>query len=268
MHTITVPRWASFFAILAAFAFCAHWSPPARAGSALFDDQSDLWWVASESGWGIQFIHRGNTIFATTFIYDAAFKPTWVVATLKPIGNSWTGDVIVTTGSPYGAPTWDPTAVTGRKAGAMTWTPETDGATGSLAYSIDGTNLQKTIARQTIEFDDFSGRYGGMLSVSNTCRGVREDFVEIVVTQVGRLATINLDNRSTLDNCSYAGTLTQNGQFGTLNGSFECGPIHDDGTFFFEQMSVTPTSLVARYRSVDGDTGCKSTGYIGLARHR
>ena len=29
------------------------------------NDQSDLWWNASENGWGIQFVQRGSTIFAT-----------------------------------------------------------------------------------------------------------------------------------------------------------------------------------------------------------
>src|SRR5205814_3193098 len=40
-----------------------------------------LWWNAppgSESGWGINFAHQGDTIFATWFTYDANGKPLWL----------------------------------------------------------------------------------------------------------------------------------------------------------------------------------------------
>ena len=38
-------------------------------------DQSDLWWNAAESGWGIQFVQRGAVIFATMFVYDQTNIP-------------------------------------------------------------------------------------------------------------------------------------------------------------------------------------------------
>ncbi|HEY3585288.1 MAG TPA: hypothetical protein VGL90_13045, partial [Casimicrobiaceae bacterium] len=44
------------------------------------DNNSDLWWVPSESGWGVQFVQQGALIFATMFVYDANGKPTWYVA--------------------------------------------------------------------------------------------------------------------------------------------------------------------------------------------
>ena len=43
----------------------------------------DLWWArrrARESGWGINFTHQGNIIFATWFTYDADGKPWWLIA--------------------------------------------------------------------------------------------------------------------------------------------------------------------------------------------
>ncbi len=39
------------------------------------NDQSDLWWNANENGWGIQFVQRGSTIFATMFVYDCQWQP-------------------------------------------------------------------------------------------------------------------------------------------------------------------------------------------------
>ena len=41
-----------------------------------------LWWAAPagvESGWGIDFAHQGDTIFATWFTYDQNGKGLWVI---------------------------------------------------------------------------------------------------------------------------------------------------------------------------------------------
>ena len=40
-----------------------------------------LWWAAaagSESGWGINFAHQGDVIFATWFTYDTTGKAWWL----------------------------------------------------------------------------------------------------------------------------------------------------------------------------------------------
>ena len=31
----------------------------------------DLWWVPAESGWGVDFAHQGDLLFATWYTYDA-----------------------------------------------------------------------------------------------------------------------------------------------------------------------------------------------------
>jgi hypothetical protein len=33
-----------------------------------------IWWNASESGWGINLAHQGDTVFASWFTYDTAGK--------------------------------------------------------------------------------------------------------------------------------------------------------------------------------------------------
>jgi len=45
-------------------------------------DQSDLWYIPAESGWGIQLVQRGAVIFFTMFVYDATHNPVWYVGTL------------------------------------------------------------------------------------------------------------------------------------------------------------------------------------------
>src|SRR4051794_22909243 len=67
-----------------------------------------IWWAApasSESGWGINFTHQGDVIFATWFTYDAAGRPLWLSASLMQSGpGSFAGDLYRTTGPAFSAP--------------------------------------------------------------------------------------------------------------------------------------------------------------------
>ena len=89
-------------------------------------DQSDLWYVPTESGWGMQLVQRDSIIFATLFVYDMNNKPTWYVATLTYQGNLvWNGDLLATTGPWFGAIPFDASTVVVRKVGTMSWTAQT-----------------------------------------------------------------------------------------------------------------------------------------------
>src|SRR5688572_19807496 len=46
-------------------------SPVARA-----TDYADLWWVPTESGWGMQTAQQGNLLFITLYVYDTNRYPT------------------------------------------------------------------------------------------------------------------------------------------------------------------------------------------------
>ncbi len=97
---------------------------PARATS-FSNDQSDLWWNANENGWGVQFVQRGNTIFATMFVYDPAGNPTWYVAAMqgsRPNGIlTFTGDLYTANGPWFGTVPYNPANATGTKVGTMSW---------------------------------------------------------------------------------------------------------------------------------------------------
>lgn len=84
---------------------------PAAANS-FTTDQRDLWYIAAESGWGIQLIQRGSVIFATMFVYGPDGTPTWYVATMGYVGSYvWTGDLYTTSGPWFGAVPFDPATV-------------------------------------------------------------------------------------------------------------------------------------------------------------
>ena len=109
-----------------------------------------IWWNApanSESGWGINFDHQGDKIFATWFTYDAAGKAWWLVMTApKGAGNTYTGTLYKTTGSGYDAATF--TGGTPVEAGTGTLT-FTDANNATLAYNVTGFPPQtKSLTRQ------------------------------------------------------------------------------------------------------------------------
>src|SRR6266403_561727 len=84
-------------------------------------DQSDLYYLPAESGWGIQLVQRGSVIFATMFVYGPSNTPTWYVATMQFAGNfTWTGDLNATTGPYFGTVPFNPANVVATKVGTMT----------------------------------------------------------------------------------------------------------------------------------------------------
>ena len=54
-----------------------------------------LWFNPAESGWGINFAHEGDIIFASWFTYDLTGKGTWLVMTANKTGpNTYSGSLI------------------------------------------------------------------------------------------------------------------------------------------------------------------------------
>ncbi|HEX4524453.1 MAG TPA: hypothetical protein VH704_13105 [Casimicrobiaceae bacterium] len=113
-----------------------------------------LWWNApagSESGWGINFAHQGNTIFASWFTYDATGKGLWMTmgASLTTAGV-YTGTLFQTTGPAFNAVPFDPTQVVGTPVGTGTLA-FTDLNTGTFAYTVNGIAQTKSITRQVFD---------------------------------------------------------------------------------------------------------------------
>jgi hypothetical protein len=113
-----------------------------------------LWWNApaeSESGWGINFAHQGDTIFATWFTYDLTGKALWLtmIAPLTATGV-YSGQLFQTSGPPFNSVPFDPTQVFGIVVGtgALTFT---DLSTGTFAYTVNGVTQTKSITRQIFD---------------------------------------------------------------------------------------------------------------------
>ncbi len=108
------------------------------------------WWNApggSESGWGINFAHQGDVIFATWFTYDAAGRAWWLSMTAIQTGdNVFSGTIYETRGPAFNAVPFDPKAVSYHAVGAGTLTFG-DADNGAFAYTVNGIAQTKAITR-------------------------------------------------------------------------------------------------------------------------
>jgi len=110
-----------------------------------------LWWASpagSESGWGINFAHQGDTIFASWFTYDLMGKGLWLVMTAhKSAANVYTGLLYTTTGPAFNAVPFDPSQVMSSQVGTATITFN-DASNASFNYTVNGITQTKAITRQ------------------------------------------------------------------------------------------------------------------------
>jgi len=119
-------------------------------GGAPAPNYQGLWWnspAGSESGWGINFAHQGDTIFASWFTYDVSGHGWWLVMTAQKTGNVYVGTLYQTHGPPFNAVPFDPHAVTHTPVGTGTLA-FTDANNGTFTYTVNGTTQTKTITRQ------------------------------------------------------------------------------------------------------------------------
>jgi hypothetical protein len=234
-------------------------------------DQSDAWAAQGESGWGFLSFQRGSVIFGAIFVYDQTNTPIWYSATLFNTGNLvWSGDLYETTGPSFGAAFFNQNAVVYRKVGTMTWTA-TSVTTGQLRYDVDGVFVVKNMARQFVVFDDFGGHFaGGIHEATSGCANpsfnITEERLGILnITQNGQ--SIALTSFPTSGpTCSYNGTLTQAGQMGAIQGTYNCSS-GEVGSFQAFEMQVNPVAVTGRFTTNSTNlAGCHSEGYFGGMR--
>jgi hypothetical protein len=108
-----------------------------------------LWWnspAESESGWGINFAHQGDVIFATWFTYDTAGKAWWLTMTASKTGNGvYSGTLFQTKGPVLGSVPF--TGVTSAQVGNGTLS-FTSPSAGTFSYTVNGVTQTKAIVPQ------------------------------------------------------------------------------------------------------------------------
>lgn len=252
--------------LLAASALCA----PASATS-YSTDQSDLWYIPAEAGWGIQLVERGDLIFATLFVYDPSHVPIWYGGTLYPTGASftWSGANYQTTGPWFGNVPYDPAQFAAQMVGTMTWVA-TSTTTGTLTYTVNGVSVTKLIQRQNIVNDDFSGNFQGAIhrAVGNCTspagNGTTELSAGLFIDQVGTSMSVTTSDAQGVM-CTYSGTLSQAGQMGSISGTYSCN-TSDNGSFNMFELQVNISGITGRFAQSSSFTGCVGNGWFAGMR--
>jgi len=123
----------------------------AQPNLAVATNYQDMWWAApanSESGWGINLAHQGDTIFATWFTFGLDGKPLWlVVGAPKTADKVYSGKFFTGTGPAFNAVPFDPTKVISTEVGTATFT-FTDGNSATFSYNVNGIAQTKQITRE------------------------------------------------------------------------------------------------------------------------
>ncbi len=126
--------------------------PFGPVAAALSTNYADLWWNASESGWGLSINQQYQTLFAVWYTYGADRVPTWYVMS----GGSWvssgaySGTLYRTSAAPvpfFGASRFDANSVTRTAVGSLTLR-FTGANAATMTYSINGVSGTKSITRQ------------------------------------------------------------------------------------------------------------------------
>jgi hypothetical protein len=200
--------------------------------------KTDLWWNPAESGWGVNIIEQGDTLFATMFVYDAEGRPHWYSASNLAYGpgappdaasdskGRYAGALQESTG-PYFGTSFNPSAVTRREVGTMTI--EFFGSdTAYLDYNVNGvtTVSRKQLQRAALRANSLAGSYSGhiVLGSGNNDRGVQTGAMTFENSDTADAVTIAM--RGSRGQCTLRAArpqVTQAGHIVSLAGDYDCG---------------------------------------------
>lgn len=236
-------------------------------------DYTDIWWVPAESGWGVNLVQNGDTIFATWFIYNVDGAPTWYVAALKrDVNGNFIGDVAEAKGTFFASP-WVPGNASGKIVGSATFAPSTLNAyQGTLAYTITNVGAAtKSIERQTLAPITLTGTFaGGQSGAYSGCSVPGNNFAyidryDLVVTQPSA-NTLKLQFNFTSNlACSFTGTLEQHGtQFNMTNATYVCSNgLNTKATV--SEVRRTAAGIEGKFVAPNVGSNCKETANFAAA---
>jgi hypothetical protein len=245
-------RFAIALAALLAAIAPAHATPQRH-------NATDMWFDAAESGWGLNVIHQGGTLFATLFVYGPDGQPTWYVAPAMAGGpETYSGALYSSVGTWFGLPNFDPATSVRREVGTITLDLAATPAT--LDYTVGSVHVTKPLARFSFRRTDLAGLHrareyqaagGGFPEIDHQ----RERFA---ITDDGATVTIDTSDDSQPD-CRYVGSHAQDGQYVIVSGTYSCGSNGSAGQGSWS-MTVDPSPA--------GFTGSFNGNGIGSPRGR
>ena len=249
-------------------------------------DYSELWWNASENGWGASVTLQDDIVFLVLYVYDAQRFPRFYVAPSMQMSPGqfmssqydFHGSLYRTVGSPAAAP-FDPSRYVPTQVGEATINFFSPG-TATLTYTIDGVSVTKSITRQAYRAVDLSGTYrGGTYVNTSGCTGGAglasiQYTGTLGVSQSGSEATIETFFDASFahgGHCTLRGKLDQQGSLASIsNGTYSCtfdeGSVPLSGTFEITGIESGENGFFGHYVGHEGSASCTHTGRIGGIR--
>ncbi len=212
----------------------------------------------------MQLVRGGDATFATLFVYDAAQRPTFFTATLALVDGVWRGTLYETTGPWFGASGFDPAKVTVRAAGSLSFSP-LNSESATLAYSVDGTSVTRSVTRQTLRVENLSGVYPIATQRSTThcpdgaSNGETLALETAAVVHSG--SAIAIDWTSGGRTCKLTGTYIQTGRIGAAQTSYACNDGEAGDMALFE-LAKRDGFLTGRFQGHAISNGCDYRGRI------
>ena len=252
--TSLIKRYAA--AALAALGF----STPAWSASSS-TDWTDIWFNPAESGWGINIIQQGSTLFATLFVYEADRRPHWFVASEMNGGpNGFSGTLFQVSGPGYAAPWTGISPPAG--VGAISVAFSSVNA-GTLQYTVGGVTVTKSIQRQSFRANSLSGDfYGGFVARTNCQPPSAAVQGPFRIAHSGNSVTITLPTSGNVV-CNMNGTYSAQGRLATITGNSSCVGI--PGTFTISEIDASKNGLNGVFTMSD-QNGCTYNGFFGGTR--
>jgi len=243
-------------------------------GDTRFDDngwRNGMWFPANESGWGLNVIEQGDTIFASLFVYDAQRRSHWYTGSAltrsgSGVNATFSGPLYESTGPYFGAATFDPAMVTRRQVGTMSFQLQNAGQA-VVSYSVDGASVMKNLVRFFFRKNDLSGGYlGHMVATNNAPAGLSHDAINIdIVDGDGGFAMTTTPAPTASDSavCHFAGPSAQQaGEYRSVGGTYTCED-GESGTFAMDNLFVSFDGFTGSF------TGRGVVGHIeGVRRDR
>ena len=238
----------------------------------------DLWWNSSESGWGINVLHQGDTLVATWFIYDTDGKPMWLLGVLDKAGAiSYAGTVSRYTGPGYNLAAFDPKQVTETAVGTAQLN-FTDPTHGNLTYTVNGTVVTKNVTRQTYAEPKANGTFVvAAYRVRSGCADPSQNSAYFVYGRAydfyqadGKLSvgygSLDSSNLFTML-CSAIGPFAIGGSIAGFSAPFTCAN-GTAGTLTLSGLKTTDAGILAeavwQFNGASG--GCRHLDSVGGAR--
>ena len=236
------------------------------------NNYQDLWWNASESGWGINISHQGDIMFASWFIYGANGQPTWIFLSRADrsgaLGNTFTGDVFQTTGTPFSVVPFVPLQSANITPVGKATFVFSDARTGSLTYSINGAQVVKQISRQTISTFNLTGSYfgglkregGGCVNAALNGSVLNQAIYSVSHTvATGALTITEVGGTS----CTFSGNTQVFGSIMEGSGNFTCAAEGFVGTWTMREGRPSPNAFSALLTMRPNGESCALAATIG-----